>query len=210
MILYVNGDSHSAGVEAGGPNHSYGKHLADALGYDFICDAQGGCSNDRIIRTSLEYLKNNTPDLIVIGWTDWQRTEWELDGELISVNASGLSSVPPVWAERYKQWVVDRAGFDNFAQDALMWHARIWEFHLHLESKNIPHVFFHCWSAFHSVVQYSNQPPGDWGASFLEPYDLYKNYAHLLLEQGFTHTPNHIHFGADAHIWWAKYLLTKL
>ena len=42
MILYVNGDSHSAGHDAGGPAHSYGKHIADWLSANFVCDAIAG------------------------------------------------------------------------------------------------------------------------------------------------------------------------
>ena len=59
MKLYVDGDSHSAGHDAGGPNSAYGKHIADALGYDYICAAVAGCSNDSIIQRTLNFLQFN-------------------------------------------------------------------------------------------------------------------------------------------------------
>ena len=55
MILYVNGDSHSAGHDAGGPDFAYGRHLANALNSEYVCDAVSGCSNDSIIERTLKY-----------------------------------------------------------------------------------------------------------------------------------------------------------
>jgi hypothetical protein len=98
LILYVNGDSHSAGAEAinsfafanddpqykylGRVPHpdnlfvSYGNILAKNLSAELYCDAESDSSNDLIIRTTKHYLKNNRPDLIVIGWSTWEREEW--------------------------------------------------------------------------------------------------------------------------------------
>ena len=115
MILYVNGDSHSAGAEAvnthafaeddrlywglGRQPHpdnlraSYGCHLANHLGAILECDAESASSNKRIIRTTEEYLETNPkPDLIVIGWSTWEREEW-YDSETDrywQVNAGGI------------------------------------------------------------------------------------------------------------------------
>ena len=100
MILYVNGDSHSAGAEAvnqhcfakddtnyrhlGRVPHpdnesvSYGALLADNLNLTLQCSAESGGSNTRIIRTTRDYLKNNpTPTAIIIGWATWERA-WNL------------------------------------------------------------------------------------------------------------------------------------
>ena len=94
MLVYINGDSHSAGAEAVNPHcfaeddylyrglgrrpHpdnlqvSYGCHLANMLGAVLHCDAESASSNSRIIRTTGQYLKNNPkPDLVVIGWSTW-------------------------------------------------------------------------------------------------------------------------------------------
>jgi len=78
MILYVNGDSHSAGAEAvnsfcfakddplywalGNKPHpdneraSYGCQLANSLNAILKCDARSASSNARILRTTLDYL----------------------------------------------------------------------------------------------------------------------------------------------------------
>ena len=72
MIVYVNGDSHTAGAEAvngcasadDDPKYkflqklphpdnirvSFGQLVADQLQAELYCDAESGCSNDRIIR----------------------------------------------------------------------------------------------------------------------------------------------------------------
>ena len=97
MILYVNGDSHTAGAEAANPHAfanddprynylgrlphpdnllvSFGNILAKNLSAELYCDAESASSNDRIIRTTRHYLRTNQPDLIVIGWSTWEREE---------------------------------------------------------------------------------------------------------------------------------------
>ena len=102
-LLYVNGDSHSAGAEIAGPwcfaeddsRHgklgrvphpdnlklSYGQLLADKMNCRLICDAESASSNHRIIRTTLKQLIGLQsmpvvrPDFIVIGWSTWERKE---------------------------------------------------------------------------------------------------------------------------------------
>ena len=96
MILYVNGDSHSAGAEAVVPycyaqdDHlyralgrkphpdneraSFGCLLANKLNAILHCDAESASSNTRIIRTTRDYIKNEgAPDFILIGWSTWER-----------------------------------------------------------------------------------------------------------------------------------------
>ena len=95
MILYVNGDSHAAGAEINNtyafadddpiihnnknphPENivdSFGYLLAKKLDYDFVTDAQSGASNDRILRTTKEYLeKNNRNIFVLIGWSSFDR-----------------------------------------------------------------------------------------------------------------------------------------
>ena len=85
MILYVNGDSHTAGAEAVNPHAfaeddpnlihlgrlphpdnlavSWGKKLSTLLKMAFYCDAESAASNDRIIRTTKEYINNHPQDV---------------------------------------------------------------------------------------------------------------------------------------------------
>lgn len=76
MILYVNGDSHSYGHDAGGPQFSYGQHLANQLNAKFICEALNGCDNNSIIERTKKYIRYRKPSFIVIGWTSWVREAW--------------------------------------------------------------------------------------------------------------------------------------
>ena len=123
MILYVNGDSHSAGAEAinshcfaeddplfhalGRIPHpdnervSYGCLLANALYAVLVCDAESGSSNDRIIRTTQEYLKTEKPDAVIIGWSTWEREEWLHDGQYWQINAGGVAKDWPDKSEEH-------------------------------------------------------------------------------------------------------------
>ena len=53
MILYANGDSHTA------PDFSYAGIVAKELGLEFINQAQGGSSNSSIIRRTCEFNSKN-------------------------------------------------------------------------------------------------------------------------------------------------------
>ena len=103
MLIYVNGDSHSAGAEAVTPHAfakddplyhglgrrphpdnlqaSYGCVLANELFAVLDCDAESASSNARILRTTNQWLdQNSDPDaLVIIQWSTWERQEWLLD-----------------------------------------------------------------------------------------------------------------------------------
>ena len=128
MMLYVNGDSHTAGAEAvnshafaeddpelfylGRAAHpenlavSWGKLLSLALNTGFRCDAESASSNSRIIRTTREWLFGNgaghSDQLVIIQWSTWEREEWEYNNIYYQVNGSGIDQVPAEAAERYR------------------------------------------------------------------------------------------------------------
>ena len=199
MIIYVNGDSHSAGYDAGGQNFSYGKHLATNLKAEFFCVAEAGSSNSRIIRTTQEYIKYRKPDLIVIGWSTWEREEWFYDNRYWQINVSGIDTRwPEEIKEKYRTWIttVDWKTATSTA------HEQIHNFHLTLLEKNIPHLFFNCYSDFRS------EPQKIWHNSYINPYDPTATYYTWLTNQGFE-SNDLFHFGADAHEVWATHL-TKI
>ena len=218
MILYVNGDSHTAGAEAvnsfafanddpqykylGRLPHpdnlfvSYGNVLAKNFSAELYCDAESASSNDRIIRTTRHYLKNNLPDLIVIGWSTWEREEWLYEGQYWQVNAGGIGDDwPDAIKQQYKHWVnnIDHLQKAQEAQE------KIWA--LHQELASIPHLFFNSYSALKSTEHLN------WGYSYLNPYDENQTYYHWLKDQGY-HTVNtgNYHYGSDAHLIWANHL----
>ena len=226
MILYVNGDSHSAGAEAvnthcfanddpkyadlGRRPHpdnlkvSYGQLLADNLNYTLVCDAESGSSNARIIRTTLEYLKHNTPDLIVIGWATWEREEFLIDDEYYQFSAGWITDcwppIPDKVKEQYKQWVVNRTDTQTYCESA---QKTIWK--LHQKLHDIPHLFFNSYRGL------TVKDPFDFGSSYLNPYQFDYSYSVWLASQGFkTVNTNSYHFGVDAHQAWAKHLTNTL
>lgn len=213
MILYVNGDSHSYGYDAGGPKFSYGQHIANHLGAEFVCQAKPGGSNPRIIRTTRAYLKNNKPDLIIIGWSGWEREEWEHNGYYFDVNGSGIDTqawplaTPDEIRERYKHWVVTTAV--EWHEAEVRAHQLIKEFHYELKQLEIPHLFFNCFSYFKQIP--FDWLESNWGDNYIKPYDEDFTYYYWLENQGFKPSnPKFFHYGADAHLAWANFLLTKL
>lgn len=225
MIIYVNGDSHSAGAEIqnsycfakddplyhglGRKPHpdniplSYGCIIANMFRAIFDTDAESASSNDRIIRTTKQYLESNTPDLIIIGWSTWEREEWLLDGVYWQINAGGIGDDwPQEIKNRYPLWIknIDHAAVER-AQ-----HEKIWQLHQELKNKNIPHLFFNSYLSFKFT-----QTPYDWGDNYIAPYDNNYTYYHWLSSKGYhTVYPDSYHYGSDAHYAWAEFLIPHL
>ena len=221
MILYVNGDSHSAGAEAtnsycfaeddpcyyrlGRAPHpdnervSYGCNIANALHAVLHCDAESASSNTRILRTTREYLATTKPDAVIIGWATWERQEWLHDGIYWQVNAGGIGNDWPITIkERYVNYIADLDPAESQNQA----HADIHELHTELMDLGIPHVFFNTYSYF-------NQVHKDWHDSYVEPYNRQMTYYEWLINHG-CQPKSGFHFGADAHRKWAEFLLPHL
>ena len=228
MILYVNGDSHTAGAEAvnshafaeDDPNLYYlgrlphpenlqvtwGKLLSLALNAGFQCEAESASSNARILRTSRAWLakqKNNLQNiLVVIQWSTWEREEWEYDGVTYQVNGSGIDHVPQEAQERYRNYII---GLDWQAKTQQA-HSDIWAFHQELLDQSIPHVFFNGNNDFGSVTDKK-----DWGLNYIGPYDPASTYHAQLQAAGIeTVMPDSYHYGRNGHSWWFKHLLNYL
>jgi hypothetical protein len=206
--LYVNGDSHSSGHEAGGPNYAYGKHIAQALGYDYVCDAVPGCSNNSIIQRTQEYLKSNTPDFLIIGWSTWERETWYWDDQSYNITASGHDKVHPALQDRYKQWVIEQSVPEQQWHKEFTAHDDIWNFHNSI--KHIPHLFFNCFSHFFYTVR-QNKIQYNWGNNYIDPYNQNFTYYYWLDKTGYKPVnPKFYHYGADAHKAWADFILPKV
>lgn len=222
MILYINGDSHSAGAEAvnnycfaeddpfyyalGRIPHpdnervSYGCNIANELFAVLHCDAESASSNSRIIRTTRTYIQNNKPDIVVIGWSTWEREEWFHDGVYWQVNAGGVGNDwPDAIKERYKEYI---NSLDWTAATAVA-HKQIFELHTELADSKIPHLFFNTYNDF------SSQRPYNWNDSYIDPYNPDMTYWKWLTDCGFQSNSNY-HFGPAAHRKWAEFLLPHL
>jgi hypothetical protein len=164
MILYVNGDSHTAAAECVNSHafaaddskywmmqrlphpdniqRSWGKLLSQRLSCGFKCDAESASSNDRIIRTTRNWIAANQHNLyktlMVIQWSTWEREEWLIGNEYFQVNSSGIDDIPAAYQQKYKEFVAD-IDWDTKTRE---WHETIWQFHLELESAGIKHIFF--------------------------------------------------------------------
>jgi len=226
MILYVNGDSHTAAAEAvnvhafamddenlfymGRAPHpdnlsvSWGKMLSQALRAGFHCGAESASSNTRILRTTREWLNTQTINqdiLLIVQWSTWEREEWWNDKEQIyyQVNGSGIDTVPAEWQQRYKEFV---ANIDWKAKTQQA-HADIWEFHQELTNQNIRHIFFNGNNDFGPI-----QDRQDWGTSYIGPYDPKMTFNYLIQNQGIqTVAPNSWHFGKDGHSYFHRFML---
>lgn len=224
-MVYINGDSHSAGAEAVNPHcfaeddylyrglgrrpHpdnlqvSYGCHLANMLGAVLHCDAESASSNSRIIRTTGQYLKNNPkPDLVVIGWSTWEREEWFYDDIWWQVNAGGIGEDwPDAVKQQYKKWVTEFQWQSAMNRS----HQYIYNFHQELERLGINHFFFTAYEPWTGVDQF------DWNGRYMEPYNPDFTYYNWLTAKGFkTIRPDSYHFGPDAHAAWAEFLYQYL
>ena len=222
MILYANGCSHTAAAEAvvdaafavdDGKNGidrrphplnlaaSWCTHLARDLGMDLVCDAESASSNDRIIRTTREWIANNPDQLhrvfMVIQWTTWEREEWLHEGTWYQVNSSGVDWVPTELQQRYKQFVIDV----NWSKKSWEWHQKIWALHTELQDLKIPHLFYNSFSTFQGMIT-----KHAWGTNYLDPYSEQHSYNVILQQNGHVPTKWH-HFDAKGHCFWAKYVL---
>lgn len=228
MMLYVNGDSHTAGAEAvnvhafaeddpalfylGRAPHpenlavSWGKVLSLALRSGFRCDAESASSNTRIVRTTREWLAGNGanhPDqLVVIQWSTWEREEWLYNGVYYQVGASGTDSVPAEAAERYRNYIVGT----DWKQKTHEAHNEIWQFHNELKDQNIRHIFFNGNNDFSSIKDQK-----DWGLNYIDPYDPTQTYTAIIQSTGIeTVMPNSWHFGRDGHSSFARFILNYI
>ena len=231
MILYCNGDSHSAAAEAAVPycfaqddnlyyalgriphpeneRVSYGCNLANKLFAIYHTDAESASSNARIIRTTYQYLKDEgTPDAIVIGWATWEREEWLHNNQYYQVTAGGTDMVPDELMTRYKAWVISAA--DRYVEDEIQQHESIWQFHNTLKGLDIPHLFFNTYSCF-SHIRQNGLAQYDWGNNYIDPYAEESTYYTWLKQNGCqTVNSNSYHFGVDAHEKWADFLYPRL
>jgi hypothetical protein len=225
MILYVNGDSHAAAAECVNPHAwacddglywglgqqphpdnlraSFGCDLANRLDAILVCEAQSGCSNNRIIRITQDWISQNQSALddtfVVIQWSTWEREEWLCNGEYYQVGASGVDYVPQELQEKYRHYIIG-LDWQTKIKEA---HDQIWRFHQELKAQGIRHVMFNGNNDFSQA-----QNRMDWGTNYIRPYDPDQTYNAVLKNNGFkTVNPDSWHFGSDGHCFWAEYLL---
>jgi len=228
MMLYVNGDSHTAGAEAVNPHAfaeddpalfylgraphpdnlavSWGKILSLALRSGLRCDAESASSNARIIRTTRNWLAgggNAHPDqLVIIQWSTWEREEWLHNETYYQVGASGIDHVPQDLQETYRNYVLGTDWKIKTEQA----HEEIWQFHAELKNQDIKHIFFNGNNDFSNITDQKN-----WGVNYIGPYNPAQTYDAIIRSTGIeTVMPNSWHFGRDGHSSFARFILNYI
>jgi len=203
MMLYVNGDSHSHGMDLS-PQEKFSNIVATTFGIDVVNHATVAASNTKILRTTREYLAiNAVPDLIIIGWSSWEREEWKYQDQYCNVNSSGHHGLPNELQDLYKNWVLEQTP-ETLNKKSAYWHDEIYKFHQELTQKNIKHLFFNCMYNFFNIDNCVN-----WNNAFIEPYNNDASYYWWLTNQGFT-ADKWYHFGADGHAAWGLRLINYI
>jgi hypothetical protein len=201
MILYVNGDSNSTGAETADVTQSWPKLLAKKLNLHLVNEAKGGGSNPRILRSTDNFIahSNHRDIFVIIGWTSWEREEWQLGANYYDVNAGGHDVLPAELKEKYKIWVINQ---NQEAQQikSQITHEHIHKLHRYYKEKGISHLFFNALMPFlHSGKQY------DWHKNFLGPYENDLSYYWYLKKAGYKPTVNN-HYTEPAQAVWAEVL----
>lgn len=225
MILYTNGDSHTAGAEAVNPFFfaeedpkyinlkkqphpdnlavSWSTKLADHFGMELVCDAESGSSNHRILRTTRNFIDNFSKSnnrselLVVIGWSGWIREEWLIDDEYYQINNTGVGHLPYDWNDKYKEYIAN-ANEDKCVE---FWNDQIYKFSLDLRRKGIKHIFFNCYQS----LKNTKNPKLNW-KHYIEPYNDEGTYDSYLKSNDIKPKQNY-HYGEDGHKIWSNFLI---
>ena len=224
MILFVNGDSHTAAAEAVNPHAfaeddadlaylgrtphpanlavSWGRRLSETLKAGFHCAAESASSNSRILRTTRDWLRQQVSYndmLVIIQWSTWEREEWLHEGVYYQVGASGIDDVPQALQEKYRNFVIGT----DWKYRAEQAHKEIWAFHQELAGRGIQHIFFNGNSDFSQITDKQ-----DWGTKYIGPYDHKMTYDAIIRSQKIdTVAPNSWHFGKDGHSYFHRFML---
>jgi len=200
--LYVNGCSHSAGVGCESLANSWPNQLATNLGYDLINHAISGASNQRIIRTTREWLRYLSPtqsNFLVLALTSWERQEWFHQGEFYQINSSGHDVLPAPLQQQYKNYI-NSIGDDSFVRGAQETQKQLIQLAVECRRRNIDYLFFNSFMMISSTLAVDT-----WGHRYMSPYDNELNYYCYLERQGFK-PDKHLHFGDNAQTAWAQVL----
>jgi hypothetical protein len=208
MHILFNGDSNMSGEELNNRGQCMAGVIANHFGATATNIAVSGASNDLIYNSTLDYLRNNpAPDLVVIGWTEHGREQWYFDGEFHEINQLDVGQrIPEQFRRRYQFWKnhIQKEGEWHRVM-GYYWHNKIYNLHLMLQEKNIPHLFFNAFNAF-QVADLGEQL--DWANAFFHPYHQNLCYINYCVEHEFKEiTPGWQHYDHVAHEAWGNTMI---
>ena len=163
--------------------------------------ATNGASNDFLLRCIDDYLKNNTPTLLIVTWQAWEREEWLHNGNYYQINNTGPNNLPIELHNRYKQFIADRPADPKYLGQT--WCNRIWQLHKNLNQQGIRHVFYN------EMYPFVTTQPVEWNNNFIGPYTNDLSYYWYLQKQGFK-ADDWYHHGVDGHTAWANLLINYI
>jgi len=215
--IYVNGDSHIAGAYLNDlyrPDVSFAGLIAKLNNLEYVNEAMAGGSNDRIIRTSKEYLINADPSstAVMILWSTFERTEWFYENEWHQISGQPLYE-PNSNHRLNKLWkdYTDAFWHDTKEKQSIFYFSRsietqykIKEFSEWLKRRKFKHLFGHAHSSF--FYKKSGFEIG-WDDIWLfnKPYDHSVTFCNKSLEFGYK--PDQAwHFDDQAHKNYANYI----
>ena len=138
--LYTNGCSFTYGAELDNRELRYGHLLANKLGCEYyVDDSLNGSGNDRILRTTLDYLQDpniNLEDLcVVIGWSGISRKEF-------FVNDIGWHTITPTGIGSNELINTYYTYLQSVQQDNLNFYYQTLLLQMWLEKKNVKYFMF--------------------------------------------------------------------
>jgi hypothetical protein len=148
-------------------------------------------------------LRKNKPDFIIIGWSTWEREEWNYQGEYFDVNSSGHNTLPLELQDRYKHWIIEQTP-DLVWDKSVCIHEEIFKLHQDLNYLNIKHLFFNCMYKFFNISDFKM-----WNNSYIGPYDNDSSYYYWLTLQGIV-PDEWYHFKEDGHTKWSNKLINYI
>ena len=218
MHIFVNGDSHTAKVY-GSADKTATQILADEHSCTFENIALPGGSNQRIIRTTQERLKDLDPNttIIIIGWSSFERTEWYYQDAWHAVCGDPHydldSDLDALWRQHINSWWADD-NHESWRRQADQ-HNQIWIFHRLLQDLGYQFIFYQgCRTFFFDGCPQQDQEfrlPWIADTWVHDPYvslqadntRIIDGFSHHSERCGFVPADDRAHYGADAHVAWA-------
>ena len=152
MLLVVNGCSYTYGYEIDESvreKSCYGNVLADKIWYDSFNIAVSGSSNDRIFRTTLDWIFKNDYEKVffVIGWTNKNRREYyyaPYKNYIQLVNRGYTQDFDNKIRQQMYEWYYEDCILSDDASDDINYLHNVINLQNVFKSRNINYLMFDC------------------------------------------------------------------